>query len=342
MSTPWGAWVGLAAVVAALMTVDIRRFHRNPGPVSAREAAAWSAVLVGVGLAFAVPVAMALGAKAAQEYLGGYLIEKALAIENVYAIAAVVTAFSIPAVAERRLLAWAIAGAIGLRLAFLALGVAAGDLRGLLPAFGALLVLGGVAMVLGRVPHLDLRRNPLVTAVLGHLRSTPDYEGAELVVQRGGRRVATPLLAAVIAVVTVDVVFAASMPIILTQTKSPYLVVASTVFALLGLRGVYFILTRRARLDRLKRGVGLILVVVGAELVSRSVFGLGAKPSLAIVPLILLATVVDSLRARPPEGELSGAAARSTRSPSATIPGGGEGDDPAPTGSGCGGRSAPG
>lgn len=341
MSTPWGAWVGLAAMVTALTTIDIQRFHRRPEAVTAREAAAWSAVLVGVGLAFAVPVAMVLGAKAAQEYLGGYLIEKSLAVENVYAIAAIATAFSVPAVVERRLLAWAIAGAIGLRLAFLALGVAAGDLRGLLPAFGFLLVLGGVAMALGRLPHLDVGRNPLVTAVLGRLRSTPDYEGAELVVERGGRKVATPLFAAVIAVVTVDVVFAASMPIILTQTKSPYLVVASTVFALLGLRGVYFILTQRGRLDRLKRGVGLILVVVGAELVSRSVFGLDAKPSLAIVPLILLATVVDSLQARPPEGEVSDAAARSVRSLSETIPAGGEADDPAPTGSGSDDQPAP-
>jgi tellurite resistance protein TerC len=340
--TPWGAWVGLAAVAIVLTAVDIQRFHRRTDPVSAREAAVWSAVLVTVGLAFAVPTAMVLGVKAAQEYLGGYLIEKALAIENVYAIATVVAAFSIPAAAERRLLAWAIAGAIGLRLAFLALGLAAGDLRGLLPVFGSLLVVGGVAMALGRVPHLAARRNPLVTAARGPVRSTPDYEGAELVVERGGRRLATPLLAAVIAVITVDIVFAASMPIILTQTKSPFLVVASTVFALLGLRGVYFVLTRRGHLDRLKRGVGLILAAVGAEMVSRAVFGLEAKPSLVIVPLVLLATVVDSLRGPAPEGRLSGGAGRSAPRPNETPPAGGGGDDPVAAGSGCGVRPAPG
>lgn len=339
--TPWGAWVGLAAVVIVLTAVDIQRFHRRTEPVSGREAAVWSAVLVAVGLAFAVPTAMVLGVKAAQEYLGGYLIEKALAIENVYAIAAVVAAFSVPAAAERRLLAWAITGAIGLRLAFLALGVAAGDLRGLLPAFGSLLVVGGIAMALGRVPHLGARRNPLVSATQGPVRSTPDYEGAELVIQRRGRRVATPLLAAVIAVVTVDIVFAASMPIILTQTKSPFLVVASTVFALLGLRGVYFVLTRRGRLDRLKRGVGVILVVVGAEMVSRSVFGLDAKPSLVIVPLVLLATVVDSLRGPSADAAVSGGGGRSAPRPSATTPADGGGDDPGSAGSGCVDRPAP-
>jgi tellurite resistance protein TerC len=285
----WSAFFGLIALFLAL---DLFVFHRQAHAVSMREAAAWTAVWVVLGLAFGGMVWVWQGAAAAGEYLAGYLIEKSLSVDNVFVFALLLAYFGVPAAYQHRVLFWGVIGAIVLRAAFIAAGAALLEsVHWVMYVFGGLLVLTGLKMALKRHDEVRLARRfvPILS----------EYRGQTFFVREGGRLVATPLFAALLAVETTDVVFAVdSIPAIFAVTRDPFLVLTSNTFAILGLRALYFLLAGLMhRFVYLKYGLAAILVFVGAKMLLADVYHLPTWLSLGVVAALVAASVVASLRA---------------------------------------------
>jgi tellurite resistance protein TerC len=296
---PW-LWAIFVGLVVLFLTLDLGVFHRQAHAVSLHEAAAWSAVWVALGLAFGGLVWAWQGATAAGEYLAGYLIEKSLSVDNVFVFALLLSYFAVPAAYQHRLLFWGVVGAIVLRAAFIVAGAALLEtFHWVIYVFGGLLVLTGLRMALKS--HGDTRpeRNPVLRLARRVIPVGSEYRGHAFVVREGGRLVATPLFAALLAVETTDVVFAVdSIPAIFAITRDPFLVLTSNAFAILGLRALYFLLADMlGRFVYLKYGLAAILVLVGAKMLASDVYHVPVWASLAAIAVLVLVSVVASLRA---------------------------------------------
>ena len=293
----WGAFFGLIALFLAL---DLFVFHRQAHAVSMREAAAWSVVWIGLGLAFGGLVWVWQGATAAGEYLAGYLIEKSLSVDNVFVFALLFTYFGVPAAYQHRVLFWGVVGAIVLRVAFIAARAALLErVHWVIYVFGGLLVLTGLKMALKRHADVHPERNPVLRLARRVVPIISDYRGQRFFVREAGRLVATPLFAVLLAVETTDVIFAVdSIPAIFAITRDPFLVLTSNVFAILGLRALYFLLAGLMhRFVYLKYGLAAILVFVGAKMLLSDLYTLPIWASLAVIAAVLAGCVLASLRA---------------------------------------------
>jgi tellurite resistance protein TerC len=302
MSTPLWAWASTVGFIAAVVAVDLFVLHRTPRPVGFREAATWSGVWVGLAVVFGALIWMARGGDAAGSYFAGYLIEKALSVDNVFVLAVILSTFAVPADLQHRLLNWGVLGALCFRAAFIAAGVAALEsLRPLLYVVGVFLVVTGVRLATREEVRMDPDRNPLVRLVRRALPVTDDYRGSRVVVRRRGRIFATPLLAALIAVETTDLVFAVdSIPAVLSITTDPFLVFVSNAFALLGLRALYFLLAgMMGRFSLLRVGLAAVLAFVGVKMLAADLVHVPVAVSLAVIVSIIGCSVLASLRRRP-------------------------------------------
>lgn len=287
------AWIAFVVVLAGLLVVDLRVVGRG-GEIPVRVAAAWSAAWIVLALLFGLVVRAELGATYATKYLTGYLFEKGLAIENVYFLAAIFAAFAVPLVARGRLLLWTALGALGLRALFIT--IAAGvffDRVGLIVAASLLLIVGGVVVMSGRPIVIRHGSNPFERLVRRVLPLSERYDGAAFVVRDpAGRRRATPLLPALVAAMTLDLVVSLATPVILVASKSAFLVFASEAFAVLGLRALFFLLAPYVReLGRVKAALGGLLVVVGVESMVAQVVELPPWVALAAIAAILALTL---------------------------------------------------
>jgi tellurite resistance protein TerC len=306
----WSAFFGLIALFLAL---DLFVFHRHAHAVSMREAAAWTAVWVVLGLAFGGLVWLWQGPTAAGEYLAGYLIEKSLSVDNVFVFALLFAYFGVPAVYQHRVLFWGVVGAIVLRAAFIAAGAALLEsVHWVIYVFGGLLVLTGLKMALRRHDEVHPERNPVLRLARRLVPILSEYRGQQFFVREGGRLLATPLFAVLLAVETTDVVFAVdSIPAIFAVTRDPFLVLTSNTFAILGLRALYFLLAGLIhRFVYLKYGLAAILVFVGAKMLLADVYEVPIWASLAVIASVVAVSVIASLRAtRAAAGEPRPAAA---------------------------------
>jgi tellurite resistance protein TerC len=289
----WGIFL---LAVAPLLALDLGVFRRGAREVSTREAWISSAVWVGVALLFGVGVYWFKGADAGVEYLTGYLIEKSLSIDNVFLFAILFSFLQVPSQYRHRVLFWGVLCAIVMRVVLVAVGASlVHQFHWILYIFGAFLLFTGVQMFRHRNEETDLSENKLLKWLRKRLPLTEGYEGEKFFVRRNGALMVTPLFLALVMVEFTDLVFAVdSIPAIFAVTTDPFIVITSNIFAILGLRSLYFLIADLMdRFTYLKVGLSAILVFVGAKMLLP--FKVPALLSLAVIVGILALTVAASL-----------------------------------------------
>jgi tellurite resistance protein TerC len=299
MDVPVWGWAAVLAVILAMLAVDLFA-HRREHVVSVREAAVWSAIWVSLGLGFGAVVWSVYGAQAGGEYFAGYLIEKSLAVDNVFVFALIFTYFAVPRQYQHRVLFYGVLGALVFRAIFIAGGVALLDqFHWILYVFGAFLVITGWRMFRHRNEESDPGRNPVLRLVRRFVPTTDEYHGQKFWVKKAGKWVATPLFVVLVLVETTDIVFAVdSIPAIFAVTQEPFLVFTSNAFAILGLRAMYFLLADLIhRFVYLKLGLSAILVFVGVKMLLLDVYKVPIGLSLAVIATLITVSVAASLRA---------------------------------------------
>lgn len=292
------AWIGFNLFVLALLALDLGVFHRKAHAVSLKEAAWWSVVWVALSLAFGAGIWWFEGKGPALQYLAGYLIEKSLSVDNIFVIALIFSFFAVPALYQHRVLFWGILGALVMRGALIAAGsLLLSRFHFLVWVFGAFLVFTGVKMAFHDQKELHPEKNPLVRLARKVFPVTEDYEGQAFFVRRAGRLFATPLFLVLLVVESMDVVFAVdSVPAIFAVTSDPFLVYTSNVFAILGLRSLYFLLAGvMGRFVYLKLGLSVILVFVGLKMALAQFIKVPVGISLGVICGVLAVSVGASL-----------------------------------------------
>jgi tellurite resistance protein TerC len=303
--------------VLALLAVDLGVFHRQAHVVSFRESVAWSAVWISVALVVCAALGVyaaarfgpGTGRNVALEYLAGYIVEKSLAVDNIFVFVLVFRYFAVPLAYQHRVLFYGILGALVFRALFIAIGAALMRFEVVMLLFGAFLLITGARMLWSPEPHVDPERNLLVRLLRRMLPITTTFEGARFLVRHDGRLHATPLFVALVFLEVSDVVFAVdSVPAIFALTREPLIVFTSNVCAILGLRAMYFLLADAIeRFQFLGYGLACVLIFVGLKMVWLNGAFDGHFPivwSLAIITLLLAGSVAASLLSpRPPKRE---------------------------------------
>ena len=292
-------WIVFNVFVIGLLLLDLLVFNRKAHAIGLREALGWSAFWVALSLGFNYLVYHTMGREAGLQWLTGYLVEKALSVDNLFVFLLIFNYFKVPAEFQHRILFWGVLGALILRAVFILVGGALlAKFHFLIYILGAFLVYTGVRMGLsGDGPEIDPENNPIVRFLSRHLPITRQMEGGKFFVRRDGVRFATPLFVVLVMVETTDVVFAAdSIPAILAITRDTFIVFTSNVFALLGLRAMYFALASMMRLFHyLHYGLSLILIFIGAKILLESIYPIPMPIALGVVGGLLLLSVLASL-----------------------------------------------
>jgi tellurite resistance protein TerC len=328
VTVPLWAWAAFLAFVVAMLVLDLFVLHRRAHEVSLREAAVWSAVWIVVGLAFSGLVWAWAGSGGAQAYLASYLIERSLSVDNIFVFAAIFAALAIPARYQHRVLMLGIIGALLMRAAFIAAGI--GLIEAIHPViyvFGAILLVAAASMLRG-----DSHAAPREPRVLRVLRRVLPVDtrlhGQRFVVRDAGRLLATPLLVALLVVETADVIFAVdSIPAVLAVTTDPFIVYTSNVFALLGMRALYFLLAgAQDRVRYLRPALAVILAAVAVKLLLADVWELPAWSApafiIAVLSVVAVASVLGNRRQarRQGPGQVSGRRAAAASAPRDRAP----------------------
>jgi tellurite resistance protein TerC len=299
MDATFFKWIIFNAFVLAMLALDLGVFHRQAHAVKVKEALIWSAVWIALALAYNVFVYWWRGPQAALEFFTGYLIEKSLSVDNIFVFVLMFSFFQVPDELQHRVLFWGILGALIMRGILIAAGAALmTSFAWIIYIFGAFLIVTGLRMALQKEHDVHVENNPLVRAVRGMLPVTNDYHGPRFFVRMSGRRMATPLFMVLLAIEFTDLVFAVdSIPAIFAVTRDPFIVYTSNVFAILGLRSLYFALAGVIhKFHYLKLGLGIVLMFVGVKmLLAHTVFKIPTGLSLAVIGLILAVSVVASL-----------------------------------------------
>ena len=298
-------WAITVVAIAALIGFDLWHSRRRPHAIGLGEAAAWSVFYVVISVLFGVVFGIVAGWHLSAQYFAGYIVEKSLSIDNLFVFVVIMSTFAVPAERQARLLMLGIVGALVLRAIFIALGAA------LLAAFSVGYLLFGLVLLVTAVQlfrhrHRDpsVKDNPLVAAVRRRFPVTDHYHGDRLIARSGGRLLATPLLLALVAIASTDVVFAFdSIPAVFGVTQHAYIVFVANAFALLGLRALFFVISGLLeRLVHLSVGLAVILAFIGVKLILHfahlqvpSVPELSTGVSLGIIALVLAFTAAASL-----------------------------------------------
>lgn len=291
-------WAGFIGFVLAMLALDLGVFHKKAKEVTFKEAAGWSAVWISLALLFNAIVWWQFGSKLATEFLTGYLIEKSLSIDNIFVFVVIFGALKVPAAYQHRVLFWGILGALVMRATMIFAGVAMLErFHWLIYVFGAFLVFTGVRLLRDNDDGHDLEKGWLMRTVRRVVPSTPHYVGSRFSTVENGRRLATPLLIALCLVEVTDVVFALdSIPAIFAITRDPFIVFTSNIFAILGLRSLFFMLG--GVMDRfvyLKTGLAAVLIFVGSKMALVDFIKIPALVSLLIIAAILGSAIGASL-----------------------------------------------
>ncbi len=303
-----GLWAGFASIVIVMLAIDLfvvggGKAHR----VSFREAATWSVVWIAVTLAFAGglwwhldgSMGREIANTRALEFITGYLIEKALAVDNVFIWLMLFGYFAVPPELQKRVLLYGVLGAIVMRTVMIFAGAwLITQFHWILYIFGAFLLVTGVKMYWFADEKPDLEKNPLLKWLRGHLKITTEFHGQQFFAWKNGVRYATPLFLALVLVEVSDLIFAVdSIPAIFAITTDPFIVLTSNIFAILGLRAMYFLLSGVAdRFSLLKYGLAIVLMFIGVKMLLIDVYTIPVGFSLAVVATIIGASVWASLR----------------------------------------------
>ncbi len=298
MSPDLIGWVVFATVVPTMLAVDLLIFNRRPHVLSLREASAWVAVWVSLGVGFGALVFATRGPLSGTEYITGYLLEYSLSMDNVFVFAMLFAYFGVPPELRHRLLYWGVMGAIFFRAVFIVGGtLLLQQVHFLVYVLGAVLVLTGWRMAVSKGELGDPRNSRVVGLVRRLLPVTDGYRGRAFVVRENGRLMATPMLVALAVVETSDIMFAIdSVPAVFAITTDTFIVFTSNAFAILGLRSLYFLLAGLIdKFTYLKIGLGAILVLAGAKMLLSDVVHVPALLSLALIVAVLAVAIAASL-----------------------------------------------
>src|SRR5215467_2181246 len=295
-------WIGFNVFVLAMLALDLGIFHRKAHAVSIKEALIWSVVWIALAMLFNTGVYYFSGPEPALQFFTGYLIEKSLSVDNIFVFVLLFTSFGVPAAYQHRVLFWGVLGALVLRGMMIALGVVLLEtFHWVIYLFGAFLLFTGIRMCFHKEAEVHPERNPLLKLVRRIVPVTHDYEGDRFIVRRAGQVLATPLLLVLLVIETTDLIFALdSIPAIFAVTQDPFLVYTSNIFAILGLRSLYFVFAHAmGRFNYLKLGLAVVLSFVGAKMILTGIYHIPTALSLAVIAVILASAIVASVvRAR--------------------------------------------
>jgi tellurite resistance protein TerC len=301
-------WVGFNLFVLLMLALDLGVFHRKAHVVSVKEATIWSVVWITLAMLFNLglylswdklsPTSDYTNGEAALAFFTGYLIEKSLSVDNIFVFVLIFTFFAVPAAYQHRVLFWGIIGALIMRGTLIAVGATLlKEFHWIIYVFGAFLIFTGIRMALHRNEEMHPEQNPLVKLLRRVMPVTEKYEGDKFFIRRAGMLMATPLFLVLLLVESTDLVFAVdSIPAIFAVTNDPFIVYTSNVFAILGLRSLYFLLAGVVdKFYYLKLGLSVVLVFVGIKMVIVELYKIPVGLSLGVIASILAVSIMASL-----------------------------------------------
>jgi tellurite resistance protein TerC len=291
-------WVLFNAFVLLMLALDLGVFHKKLHVVSVKEALIWSGIWILFALCFNGFIYFAFGETKALEFFTGYVIEKALSVDNIFVFVLIFTYFQIPSIYQHKVLFWGIIGALIMRVTFIFAGVALLEkFHWTIYVFGAILIFTGIKMLIGKNKKMEPEKNPVIKLFKKFIPTTNELHGEKFFIKENQKSVATPLFVALIMIEITDLIFAVdSIPAILAITQDHFIVYTSNVFAILGLRSLYFALS--SIIDRFKYlavGLAIILVFVGLKMVLIDFYKIPIHLSLLIIFTIITLSVVISL-----------------------------------------------
>jgi tellurite resistance protein TerC len=292
-------WVAFNAFVIVMLSLDLGVFHRKAHTVSIKEALLWSAVWISLALAFNTWVYFEMGWLKATEFFTGYVVEKSLSVDNLFIIAVLFTFFGVPAIYQHKILFWGIFGALVMRALMIAAGAALlTNFAWITYVFAGILFFTGIKMLVGTDEAIDFEKNITIRLLRKVMPLTKDFHGDKFFVKQGAKWAATPMFAVLICVEFTDLIFAVdSIPAIFAITQDTFIVYTSNVFAILGLRSLYFALSGiLPYFHFLKYGLGVILCFVGAKMaLAHTAWKLDSLVSLGVITGILAITILASI-----------------------------------------------
>jgi tellurite resistance protein TerC len=298
MGTPIHIWVIFGTAIIVALVLDLGVFHRRAHTIQLKEALIESAAWISVALLFNLWLYFARGTLAGVEFFTAYLVEKSLSVDNIFVFLLIFQAFRIPPKSQHRVLYFGIAGALVLRAVFVIAGITLLQaFHPIIYVFGAILLFTGLKMLLPRKRELHPERNWMVLLARRFIPVVDNYEGQEFLVKDSGKWKATPLFLALVAIEAMDIIFAVdSVPAVLAITRDTFIVYSSNVFAILGLRALYFALADiLPRFRFLHQGLAAIIMFVGTKMIASEHFHIPAVTSLIVIAVILCVTIVASL-----------------------------------------------
>ena len=298
MATNIWFWIGFNAFVLAMLALDLGVFHRKAHVVRPKEAMAWVAVWVALAMLFAGGLWFFKDAHTALTFVTGYVIEESLSVDNIFVIVLIFSYFGVPEKYQHRVLFWGIIGALLMRGMFIGLGtLLLARFHWIIYVFGGMLIVTGIRMAFKSDDEFDGAQNPIVRLAKRLLPFSHQYDGQKFFTVENGRRLATPLLLVLVLVEFTDLIFAVdSIPAIFAVTQDPFLVYTSNIFAILGLRSMYFLLANVVyKFHLLKYGLAVILTFVGVKMVSAHWWTIPIWASLAVIVGVLAISIAASL-----------------------------------------------
>ena len=298
MSSQVIGWIAFAVTVLVLLVLDMKVFHKRAHVITIKESLLWTAFWISLSLLAGLGIYLWQGHGPALDFLTCYLIEKSLSVDNLFVFLMIFSYFSVAPAYQHKVLFWGIIGAIIMRLAFIELGVTLLErFHWVIYIFGGFLIVTAIRMAFQRDKELKPERNPVLRLFHRFVPVTNDYEGDNFLVKRAGRLMATPLLVVVIAIETTDVVFALdSIPAALAITQVPFIVYTSNIFAILGLRSLYFALAGVMRLFHyLHYGLVVVLIFVGAKMLVTDFYKIPTGIALGVVAGVLFISIIISI-----------------------------------------------
>ncbi|MEO5929658.1 MAG: TerC family protein [Candidatus Kapaibacterium sp.] len=296
MSIWW--WVGFNALVLLLLVVDLGVFHRDAHEVKPREAAIWSAVWITLSLLFNVFIYFELGKPQAVAFLTGYLIEKSLSVDNLFVFVLIFGYFKVPAKYQHRILFWGIIGALVMRASLILVGsFLIAQFHWVIYIFGAFLIYTGIRMALEKETTIEIEANPVIKLMRRWFPVSERYHDQKFFLKEAGRFIVTPMLVVLMLIESTDLVFALdSIPAIFAVTHDTFIVYTSNIFAILGLRSLYFLLANIIdKFHLLKYGLAVVLSFIGVKMVIEAWVHIDMLVSLAVVAVVLTAAIGASL-----------------------------------------------
>ncbi len=299
MTTELYFWIAFILFVLLILAIDLGIFHRKTHAVSFKESLAWTAVWVGLAMLFSVLVYFWKGPEIAITFLTGYIIELSLSVDNLFVFILIFSYFQVPIQYQHKVLIWGILGALVMRIIFIFAGVALiAKFHWIIYVFGAIIIISGIKLLFQKIKIIEPDKNPVIRLVKYLLPVTNDYDGDKFFVRiQNGILAATPLFIVLVFVETTDLIFAVdSIPAILAITTDTFIVFTSNVFAILGLRSLYFALAGMINIFRfLHIGLSFILIFIGLKMVFSEVYKIPIEYALVAVISILLTSIAASL-----------------------------------------------